>query len=375
LIRRRVLGLYLLREFAQYAGIGTLAVGILLSGENTLRQLRDYAGMDMSLADLAHLIGAVLLLALTYVVPIAFVFGLLVAVARLSADSEITAMRALGVSLAQLTQPFLLAGLVVSAGTWVLLSDVSPHAHRDIMRLGAEIAGRGGFIQPGRFVDIGASRTLFVDRREGRQLKGVVISDRSDPENSYTVIAERGIFEFDPATTGARLELLSGDVHFASALPEDGHYRRIAFRKLVYSFELGNDFATTFDRLLPKHMTSRELLGVVREFDRLGHPPNVRDKDRRAYEVELHSRAALSFAPVLFALVGFPLGLRRARGARSWGTLICIAVVFGYYTLLTAAENAAGDGVLPAWIALWIPNSLLVVFAAAAFRQAQRPES
>jgi len=373
-IRRRVLSFYLLREFSQYAGIGVLAAGILLSGENTMRRVHDYAGMDMSLGDLVHIVGAVLLLALTYVVPIAFVFGLLVAVARLSADSEITAMRTLGVSLAQIIGPFLLAGLVVGSGTWLLLSDVSPHAHREIMGLGARIAGRGGFIQPGHFVNVGGARTLFVDQRDGNHLKGVMISDRTDPARPFTVIAERGTFHFEPATTGARLELFSGDVHFEPVESEDGLYQRIAFRRLVYSFELGDDFATTFDRLLPKHMTSRELVGVIHEFERLGHAPDVRDKDEKSYKEELHYRAALSFAPALFALIGVPLGLRRSRGARSWGTLICIALIFGYYTLLTAGESAAGDGVLPAWIALWIPNLLLAVFAAVAFHQAQRSE-
>jgi lipopolysaccharide export LptBFGC system permease protein LptF len=59
-----------------------------------------------------------------------------------------------------------------------------------------------------------------------------------------------------------------------------------------------------------------------------------------------------------------PLGLRRARGARSWGALLCIAVVFGYYTLLSVSQFLGGDGVIPPAAALWLPNLAFAALAA-----------
>ena len=84
----------------------------------------------------------------------------------------------------------------------------------------------------------------------------------------------------------------------------------------------------------------------------------------RFFQLELQRRLALPMAPMLFALVGVPLGLRRSRGARSWGALLCIAVVFGYYALLSLSQFLGGGGVLSPAIALWLPNAAFGALAA-----------
>jgi lipopolysaccharide export system permease protein len=123
-------------------------------------------------------------------------------------------------------------------------------------------------------------------------------------------------------------------------------------------------------------MSTADIRDVLAYFDANGEPPPVvRIRTRQHYEIQLHRRLALPFAPLLFALVGVPLGLRRSSGARSSGVLICVVLVFGYYTLLSAGVYAAEQRALPAAVAVWIPNAAFAVIGTGLMLRARRAET
>ena len=363
----RTLWLYLVREALQYAGIGFFAVSGVLIAQNLLRRLEDLAGLGVRPSDVLELVWALFLMLSSYAVPVAFLFGILVAVGRLSSDSEITAMRSVGVSFGQILLPFVLVALGVGALTGHLLAESGPSARRQLRALAGHIAARGGLIEAGRFneLDRQGSRLLFADDRDEKgQLAGVLIADHSDPQNPFTVLAEHGHFAFDERTGRAQLVLRNGDIHFTPPSPEAKSYRRIAFGVFRYSFELGDLFGASADRIRPSEMTTPEVRDVLSRFQADDKPPpGIRIKTRERYEIQIHRRIALAAAPLLFALVGVPLGLRRTRGARSLGSLLCAALVFGYYMLLSAGTFLAEQHRLPASVALWIPNVIFTGLA------------
>jgi lipopolysaccharide export system permease protein len=90
------------------------------------------------------------------------------------------------------------------------------------------------------------------------------------------------------------------------------------------------------------------------------------------YQLELQRRMALPIATILFALIGVPLGLRKARGARSWGALLCIAVVFSYYAMLSVFQFLGNSEVLSPVMALWLPNAMFAVVALLLLLRARR---
>jgi lipopolysaccharide export LptBFGC system permease protein LptF len=97
-------------------------------------------------------------------------------------------------------------------------------------------------------------------------------------------------------------------------------------------------------------------------------------RDPNEFRTQYHRRLALPFAPLLFAALGVSLGLRRTRGARSWGVLTCAALAAVYYTLLTFGEFLGESGAVPAGLALWIPNAAFAAAAVPLLRRAQRGE-
>jgi len=103
---------------------------------------------------------------------------------------------------------------------------------------------------------------------------------------------------------------------------------------------------------------------------RAGDP--LRELDQRnpiEYELELHRRRSLPFAPLLFAAVAVPLALASEHRGRSLGLLLALTAAFTYYGLGAFGESVARQGRVPAAVASWLPNG---VFAAAGVTLAAR---
>ena len=173
-----------LREVCAYSGVGMLAFGGVFVLQNLLRQLEDLIGLGVRLGDALAVFSAVALFLAGYVLPIALLFGVLVALGQLAANSELHAARALGISLTQLAAPVLVLALAASWATGQLLAQVEPAARRRLVEVAAQIAGRGGLIQPGVLSALepasrGHAGARRVRRGHGRASRGArVLSAR-----------------------------------------------------------------------------------------------------------------------------------------------------------------------------------------------------
>jgi lipopolysaccharide export system permease protein len=376
----RTLSRYLARETLQYAVVGFLSIATLLLANSLLQQLEDLIGIGGGLADLAAVTARLMAILTTYALPIAFLFGTLVAFGRLGSDHEVLAFRSLGVSLAQLAAPALALALLASAATGWLLQRGEVDARRSVRLLIGEVAARGGVIRAGAFtkLDKQGERMLFVDRRtKDGTLEGVLISDRSDPKRSFTILATSGSFAFDRETAIGHLILRGGDVHFDPESPGSDRTQRISFERFDYSFDMSRVVGEGPERLRPRDMTREELLAALAHFAAHGAaPPGAKEERRAAYEVQLQRRSALAFSPIAFVLLAVPLGLGLGlrRGARSLGALLCAVIAFGYYVLMNAASAYATEGTIPATAALWLPNIVCVGVALPLWWRARRAD-
>jgi lipopolysaccharide export LptBFGC system permease protein LptF len=376
----RTLSRYLARETLQYAAVGFLSIATLLLANSLLRQIEDLLGIGGGLADLAAVTARLLAILTTYALPIAFLFGTLVAFGRLGSDHEVLAFRSLGISLVQLAAPALALALLASVVTGWLLQRGEVDARRSVLALVGEVASRGGVIRAGAFtkLDKQGERMLFVDRRtKDGTFEGVLISDRSDPKRAFSVLATSGSFEFDRETAIGHLVLRGGDVHFDPESPSSDRTQRIGFERFDYAFDMSRVVGEGPERLRPRDMTREELLAALAHFDAHGSAPaGAKEQRRAAYEVQLQRRAALAVSPLAFCMLAVPLGLGLGlrRGARSLGALLCAVIAFGYYVVMNAASAYATDGTISAAMALWLPNVACVGVALPLWWRARRAD-
>jgi lipopolysaccharide export LptBFGC system permease protein LptF len=118
-----------------------------------------------------------------------------------------------------------------------------------------------------------------------------------------------------------------------------------------------------------------ELREVVARVEAGGPTYGLRESEPKAYILHLHRRYAAPLSSTLFALVGVPLGMRRTRGARSFGVLLSAGVAFLYYAIQSLAEYLAlSDWLAPA-VAPWVPNLVFVALAALLLMRARHVQA
>ncbi len=367
----RILCFYLLREILIYGVLGFTAVCTVMVSQNLLRSLDEILSVGSSALELVAVIGVMVPMLASYAVPVSFLFGVTVAVGRLTSDSEITAMRSCGMGLGSLLAPVLLLGALVSVFTAHLMIQVEHRVRRELSARILQVAARGGFLEPGRFHALGP-RVVYVAGRRDQELDEVLVFDREDPKQPFLIVAESGRFSVDSDDGRINLRLLKGDIHLEPQSANDERYRRISFGAFDYTFDASTVLTDLRGHLRPSEMSIRELRAVLARA-RKGDPlRDLRSRNPSRYLEQIHWRFALPVAPLLFALIGVPLGLSRARGARSWGVLLGLALAFSYYLLLSFGQFLAREGLVPIPVGLWLPNAIFALVGVLLVRATRR---
>jgi lipopolysaccharide export system permease protein len=126
--------------------------------------------------------------------PVAFFIGLLVALNRLNADSEMAVLTASGLSPSRLMRPVfmiaLLAALLCGALTvWVVPASIQTWRTM-ITQIRSDFLAK--IVKPGRFNELEQGVVFHYRERSGDALLGIFIQDSRDPELVLVYVAERG---------------------------------------------------------------------------------------------------------------------------------------------------------------------------------------
>ena len=350
-------------------------LALLISGQATL---------GLVAQALALLIPFVLVFAL----PMGLLTATLLVFGRLSADQELTAARAGGISLVALASPVFLLGAAASClAAWINL-DLAPRArtaYKDLFqRVAVERAA--SFLEPGRFItDFGGFLVYIVDKRDNR-LEDVLIYELADDQTPKRRLrAERAEILTDMANVEAVLRLYRVTYYDFSQMQSFFSDQVDAFR-LSYRQRTGLSKRTQIS-----DMTFLELTETLRQLEAVGTglPPPVgatseqlREHRRLASEirtelttpvrVHLHRQVAFSFACLGFTLVGVPLGVRTHRRETSAGIAMALLLVAVYYAFIILAQSLQDQPQYGPHLILWIPNFVFQVAGAALLWRANR---
>lgn len=382
----KILSRYILKEMIGPTFLGfAFYTSIIL-----MKQLFDWAGMIIRRSLSAATVGKLLLLSLPHIivltVPMSLLFGILIAVGRLSSDSEIISMRALGISTRTIYRPVFLFSFAIFLLNLYLMNVVTPRGNKQLQSLKAEIITSSAEkeIKPRVFYDEYENLTIYVndvDPRSG-EWKGVFVADsRSEQPEDTTPqkiveaagregstsagaltqhsgqkisVAERGNLAVIKKTKQIWLNLRNSETHvWDPRKPERYDMNRNAVQRILladrFSIEPG-----AFTRSL-REMNLRELLTQAHALS---------GGDRETYNlarVEIHKKFAIPFACIAFGVVGLPLGITNRRGGKSSGFSMSIAIILFYYILIINGEALAGAGKIPPALAMWTPNLVLLV--------------
>lgn len=296
---------------------------------------------------------------LPVILPMALLFSVLLTYSRLSNDSEIVALKSLGLSMAHLAFP----AIILSVGATLMSAQTSfylgPWGNRqfevlinDLGRQKVAATLKEGVFSEGFFdLVIYANK---VDSNAGH-LSDVFIYDERDPKAPVTIIAKNGSLIQESTSEGlsAMLRLTEGNIHRT----QSNTYTKVDFGS--YDISLFNPYAISEKKKSAPSLTIDELSQELRNKD-------LDLKQRRKLEVEYHRRWSLSLACLIFALLGVGLGtVTNKRAVRGGGFALCLLALVSYWIFYVSAESVARNGWLPASVALWLVNG---IFLLAAFR-------
>jgi lipopolysaccharide export system permease protein len=180
-------------------------------------------------------------------VPMAVLVATLMAFGRFSADNEITAIKASGISLYYVVGPVLIAAGAIAASMVWFNNAVLPDFNHRARLLAGDIARKqpGVSIEPGVWYDQIPSFGLLVQEIEDSsgvtKAKNLLIDDHSDPDKSRTISARRGYIELSPRTGALVFSLFNGEMQDLD-IKKPEEFRRVKFSKHVLSIAVDEMF-------------------------------------------------------------------------------------------------------------------------------------
>ncbi len=81
------------------------------------------------------------------------------------------------------------------------------------------------------------------------------------------------------------------------------------------------------------------------------------------YEVEIHKKYSIPFSCIIFVLLGAPLAIRSGKKGMTMSIAFSIFFFLIYYVFLITGEKLADRRLLEPWLAMWLPNIILLAAA------------
>ena len=303
--------------------------------------------------------------------PMAYLLGLLIGIGRLSADSEVVALRSCGVGPGALYRPVVAAAGALSLFVFGLYNWVLPKANDALTHSMARLAATSAInlIQPRVFREIRPGVTLFFDRvgSDNRSFEGVFLSFAEDG-GGRVVVARAGRLTLEGENLW--LDLDRSVAHeFNPADPARYRIDRNATQRILFAGDIWNSprAQVSYEKGL-RAQSLRELLATAR---REKGTSGESDRYRLAW-VEIHKKFAIPLACFAFALVGIPLGQTTRRAGRGGGFALSLLILVAYYVLLSSGESWAQSGKTSAAVAMWLPNGLLLLLGLLAMWRGRR---
>jgi LPS export ABC transporter permease LptG/LPS export ABC transporter permease LptF len=301
---------------------------------------------------------------LTLTVPMAVLVGVLLGLSRLSADSEITAMRAVGIGVwffVRVVSAIAILAWGISLANSLYLAPKSTEA---LLKLKDSLKNQQASfqIQPRVFYEDFKNYVLYVqDIRASTGVsrwQRIFLADLSDPVSPKVTTAEEAVV----ADTGGNtilMRLRSGTEHEMVSSNGSPQYQVSTFSESELPLTLGaqEDTHLGHNDAPILAMTNRAL------YNRAQLPGG------RPFLIELHKRFAYPAACLVLMLIGIPLGLSSRRGGKSAGFVVTIALVFIYYSLSLTGVSLAREGKVPVFAGVWGANLLFALSGLLLLRQ------
>ena len=297
---------------------------------------------------------------LQWSMPLALLVSSVLVFSRMSADSEISAMRACGINLFSVMKwPVVFALLCTLLGFWVN-NEIVPRGHEIRRTLKTKVSVKTGLsvLEPGRVIDDFPKVKLYFSRKEGNWVYDLVVLDYSNPKVDRMITADKALITQSGSDISMEL------YHMTVDPVDDKHLTMARANRFVYTMKnviknsgysrRPKDFRTLeMWRYIQRQ--SQAIAGMSGEGKAGAKRLDVEKRELSGHKVEFSKRFVFAMASICFVLVGIPLGIRSQRKESSVGMAISLAVALGYYVVVILMLSAEEIYRIHPEILIWLP--------------------
>ncbi len=349
---------YILRNIAVPTLLGLFLVGFLAITVRISLYAREIPVDLLTVRDVSELALLFVPSLMSMVIPVTFLYGVLMAFGRLAQQGELTAIRSSGLSLKRVMAPVLAVSVLLSAACFFAQDALQPRAlGRALDLIYRELPQRATLIMlsegtmheyEGWHVyfekkDVAKATVWNIDLVQPGEDGPTVIHAGSASFAAKADVHELKLtdcYAMPPNGAIALLEEYTLTLPIPSPVPPRGARQASSVRELVKS--------------------EKALTEAYESIRKQSDPTDAREALRKERQ-ELAERVSMPFAVIAVTLVGAPLGARAKRSGRSFSFALGFAIILVYYTVQIVMEPPTARSLETHILNAWIPNALLML--------------
>jgi lipopolysaccharide export LptBFGC system permease protein LptF len=308
-------------------------------------------------------------------IPMAMLFGILIAYGKLSENNEITAMKSLGINYKILSLPTIILTCIISLSLLFFNHFLSPTMNSNFRNLYQEILTKRPLIKftEKTIVKLGEYRLYAnkIDRKNNilYEVNIYKLENKNDHYYGYTDEKKdkEGFFLQNNskiwriAASSAKVKFYQNGTQFfiydgywqKANLSDINNMTHMTFKS--YCFFLPLPEIIKEQTISISEMSSPEILKTIKTCKEQGILFT-------AGEIEFWIRWVYALSPISFALIALPIGIMAGKRGKTIGFGMSLGIILVYYTLLILVLTLSEKDYAPANLVMWLPN---VVIAAA----------
>ncbi|MEN8223442.1 MAG: LptF/LptG family permease [Acidobacteriota bacterium] len=286
---------------------------------------------------------------LAFTIPMATLMGVLAGMSRMSTDSEIVALRTMGISNFRILRPIIMFSILTWLISSVLIMYVAPESNFQFQKLKTRIMLSRAMsnIKPRTFNREFPTYVLYFNDIDNRtnEWKDVFLYSRSDNKRDNIILAKKGKLIQDKDKRQSYFALKNATLHsFEKKTPGKNYFTT---SHLNTSEEIP-EFTNIKQARQSQQLIFPDLVKKMKE-----HPENI------LLEREYHRKFALPFACLALGFLALSLGISTKKGGKVSGFIISLGIIFIYYTTITTFQNLVVKKIVSPFLGMWAPNIFL----------------
>ncbi len=327
---------------------------------------------------------------MVYALPMGMLTGTLLVFGRFSADNELTAVRASGISLISVVSPVLVLSVILSGVCALVNMQIAPQCRVAYKRLiwNTGVSRMGAFLPEQVYIKDFPGKIVYVGSVRGNHLRDILIYKLDAANNRIdgyirasegNLRSEKNVLNlqlFDgwyvDLQEGTRVQLpiyaSESLLSYTNAPTSDpDHKVRLSdmtfpqLRRELHAIERKLGASVSLGKV-----SSETLQEKLREYQQEA------EEMTSPIKVQIHRQVAFSFACIAFTLVGIPLGIRAHRRETTFGIAMALILVVVYYSFFILGQSIESRPEFFPHLILWLPNFIFQSIGAVLLWRANR---